>query len=371
VSRARLASLFAGLAVSSLGVLDSATATPTQSELDYSCSPSPATCAGWYRSDVVVKWRYDQDNWQPVDPAKCLPRWFTTDTPGTLVKCDVRQIINPSSVSSAAVLIRRDSTPPTVGSMLRSRRPDFGGWFNRPVGFRFNGQDATSGVASCSSGTYGGPDGAGVVIRGSCRDVAGNVGVGSFRLNYDATPPPAPEVAVTPGNRKVALQWSAPEAVLTLITRWRVGRPRIVVFRGLGTRYTDRSLRNERRYQYEILVIDRAGNRALSRLTGVPTASKLLNPPRGERVREPPVLRWKRVRRATYYNVQLYRRHRKILSRWPRRSSLRLQRQWRYKGTRRRLAPGRYRWYVWPGYGRRSAKRYGRLLGKSTFTVVR
>jgi hypothetical protein len=94
-------------------------------------------------------------------------------------------------------------------------------------------------------------------------------------------------------------------------------------------------------------------------------------PPRGERVREPPVLRWKRVRRATYYNVQLYRRHRKILSRWPRRSSLRLQRQWRYKGTRRRLAPGRYRWYVWPGYGRRSAKRYGRLLGKSTFTVVR
>ena len=72
------------------------------------------------------------------------------------------------------------------------------------------------------------------------------------------------------------------------------------------------------------------GNRALSRLTAVPTASKLLSPPRGERVREPPLLRWKRVRRATYYNVQLYRKGRKVLTRWPRRASLQLRRRWRY-----------------------------------------
>ena len=88
-------------------------------------------------------------------------------------------------------------------------------------------------------------------------------------------------------------------------------------------------------------------------------------------MREPPLLRWKRVRRATYYNVQLYRKGRKVLTRWPRRASLQLRRRWRYGGKPRYLAPGRYRWYVWPGYGRRSAHKYGRLLGKSHFTVVR
>jgi Transposase domain (DUF772) len=54
-----------------------------------------------------------------------------------------------------------------------------------------------AGVPGCA--TPRGPDGAGVASRGSCRDVAGNVAVGSFRLNDDATPPPAPIVAVTPG----------------------------------------------------------------------------------------------------------------------------------------------------------------------------
>ena len=89
--------------------------------------------------------------------------------------------------------------------------------------------------------------------------MAGNVAVGSFRLNYDATPPPAPAVAASPGNHKVALDWSAPDAVFVVIARWRTGRPPIVVFRGAGNKYTDRRLRNERRYQYAVLVIDRAG----------------------------------------------------------------------------------------------------------------
>jgi hypothetical protein len=30
-----------------------------------------------------------------------------------------------------------------------------------------------------------------------------------------------------------------------------------------------------------------------------------------------------------------------------------------------------YRWYVWPGFGPRSANRYGKLLGTRTFVVVR
>jgi hypothetical protein len=60
-----------------------------------------------------------------------------------------------------------------------------------------------------------------------------------------------------------------------------------------------------------------------------------------------------------------------VLTKWPRTTQLQLRSSWRFRGERFRLAPGRYRWYVWPGFGRRSAQRYGRLLGTSTFRVVR
>jgi len=45
--------------------------------------------------------------------------------------------------------------------------------------------------------------------------------------------------------------------------------------------------------------------------------------------------------------------------------------RWRFGHRVRRLAPGRYCWFVWPGLGTRSERRYGPRLGKSCFTVVR
>ncbi|MFZ0090593.1 MAG: hypothetical protein WAL63_13850, partial [Solirubrobacteraceae bacterium] len=72
---------------------------------------------------------------------------------------------------------------------------------------------------------------------------------------------------------------------------------------------------------------------------------------------------------AAYYNVQVFR-HGKILSAWPKRASLQLAKSWRFGGHRYRLKPGRYRWYVWPGFGRRSAAHYGRRVGSGTFVVT-
>ena len=93
-------------------------------------------------------------------------------------------------------------------------------------------------------------------------------------------------------------------------------------------------------------------------LTVRPT-SRLLGPGVGARPKRPPRLRWKRSPKARYYNVQLYRGKRKVLSAWPRRTRLQLHSAWRYGGRWQRLAPGTYRWYVWPGYGhaRRAAIR--------------
>jgi hypothetical protein len=68
--------------------------------------------------------------------------------------------------------------------------------------------------------------------------------------------------------------------------------------------------------------------------------------------------------------VQLFRGTTKVLSTWPVRAHLRLRPAWRYAGVRRRLAPGIYRWFVWPGFGRRARKHYGALIGTRRFVVV-
>jgi hypothetical protein len=268
------------------------------------------------------------------------------------------------------VWIGIDRTPPQLVAVQPDRPPDYNGWFNHPVGVAFQGSDNTSGVASCSSTTYSGPDGAGVPIGGSCRDVAGNTGSGSLPLNYDATAPPAPVIEATPANGQVALRWSAVPLTEAEVVRLGAAAADAAVYRGPAAEFTDRSLRNERRYRYIVTLIDQAGNRAASTTSAVPTASKLLSPARRARVHGPPLLRWKRTRKASYYNVQLFRGGRKVLSRWPRVNRLQLRSSWRYAGRRRRLARGRYCWYVWPGHGKRSQRDYGRVLGKKCFRVV-
>ena len=94
---------------------------------------------------------------------------------------------------------------------------------------------------------------------------------------------------------------------------------------------------------------------------------KLWSPRDGGVIRVAPVLQWAKVTRATYYNVQLWRNGRKILSRWPTRPSYELRMRWRYGGRIRNLRDGTYLWYVWPGFGDRERGRYGRMLGSATF----
>jgi hypothetical protein len=96
--------------------------------------------------------------------------------------------------------------------------------------------------------------------------------------------------------------------------------------------------------------------------------SALFAPAAGARVTRPPLLRWRAVPRASYYNVQLYRAGRKVLTAWPRRTRLQLQMRWRFNGRAERFRPGLYRWYVWPAYANR---RFGKLVGTSTFVFVR
>jgi hypothetical protein len=227
-----------------------------------------------------------------------------------------------------------------------------------------------SGIATCTSLTYAGPDTA-ASLPGTCTDNAGNVSaLLQFALTYDATPPSLGGVSAAGGDTVATVQWAAgADAQQVTVTRSGPGVPPAIVFAGLGTKFVDTGLRNGGQYRYTVTATDAAGNAATLDADATPV-SRLVRPAPGAQMQRPPLLRWKRVANADYYNVQIFRGGRKILSAWPTRTRLRLHRAWRYAGHRRRLTPGTYRWYVWPGYGRRARRAYGAVLGIRTFTIV-
>lgn len=133
-------------------------------------------------------------------------------------------------------------------------------------------------------------------------------------------------------------------------------------------------------HRFEVRAVDAAGNAdptpaldawkiqaAVSQIS----SRALLSPTAGARVKRPPLLVWKRVARAGYYNVQVYRGKLKVFTGWPIRTRLQMKSRWKFQGRMRKLTPGTYRWYVWPGYGAPAARRYGSLLGQSTFVVTK
>jgi hypothetical protein len=133
-------------------------------------------------------------------------------------------------------------------------------------------------------------------------------------------------------------------------------------------------------HTFQVRAVDAAGNMdptpavlrwtiaAVTRRTK--GSSALLAPRAGARVTGAPLLVWRPVARASYYNVQLFRGKTKVLSAWPTRARFRLRARWTYLGRQQRLAPGTYRWFIWPRLGRGAKGRYGALLGQSTFTVT-
>jgi hypothetical protein len=329
-------------------------------------SPSlPST--GWYRGNVTLNWTIS-DPQSPWTSSGCDAKTYSTDTPGTKVTCSAS---SAGGDSSSSVWIRIDKTAPTV-TVTPSRVADANGWYNHALTVGFSATDVTSGVVACSPAVqYAGPDNPLATAVGSCSDTAGNAAPAALSFKYDATAPTLFALSRKPGNRSAQLAWrkSSDTAVIEVARApGRAGAGETVVYRGNATGFRDKGLVVGRKYEYRIAGIDVALNRAEQKLAIVATG-RLLTPAPGARVKAPPFLVWTAVKKASYYNVQLVRGT-KVLSAWPARPGFRLRRTWSYNGRRYRLRPGAYRWYVWPGFGRISESRYGRLLGSTTFVVA-
>lgn len=181
----------------------------------FKCTPAPANCSGWFRSNVTVDWTVLPSG---AAVTGCSDQTFIADTAGTTVYCSAED-------EGVTVTVQRqislDKTPPVVTGGQPSRGADVNGWYNRAVGISFSGSDQTSGIDFCTSTTYGGPDSASASVTGSCHDKAGNQSGGlGYGLRYDQTAPvltgATPERAPNAGgwfNRPVRFDIQAGDAI--------------------------------------------------------------------------------------------------------------------------------------------------------------
>jgi hypothetical protein len=278
---------------------------------------------------------------------------------------------NAGNVSETASLpLKYDATPPAT-TATPTRPPNSQGWYTDPVSVKFAATDATSGVASCTDETrYRGPDNAAVSLTGTCTDQAGNQSSATFTLKYDSTPPRVSDVATSVSGDVVTVTWQHSQdasGVIVLRAPGRANQRVSIVYRGPAKQFRDSTVRPGVVYHYTVAATDAAGNDA--RVKVAAGLRPLYAPAPGARVAAGAVLRWTATAGATYYNLQLFRGGKKVLSTWPVRARFRLPRSWTFAGHRYALERGSYAWYVWPGLGQRSKGHYGKLLGGSTFTV--
>jgi len=232
-------------------------------------------------------------------------------------------------------------------------------------------------------------------ITFTAKDDAGNtatatatieIGPDAVPSGNDRTPPGnVREVKASTGNRTVSVAWKPPvdedySGVEITRTPGKAGEASSVVFGGPGSRFLDRGLTVGTEYRYVIVALDEAGNRSAGvAVIAVARATALLSPAEGAVLKKPPKMTWKPSKGATYYNLQLWSggsllgtsASKKVLSAWPRKPSYQFKKTWKFAGKQRAMRPGTYTVYVWPGFGKKSANRYGDLLFETTFTIRR
>jgi hypothetical protein len=242
---------------------------------------------------------------------------------------------------------------------------------------RLDGPLGLGSFAPCSSGTarsYSGLVDGAYLFTVQVTNAIGNFSQASYAWTVDL-PAPAGVVRFRArgGDRMVNRAWTKPIDIdydRVRIWRKRAGATawKRVADRVSASSFTDRTVVNHVRYRYRIRSLDKAGN-ASTTAEALAWPSPIFSPQYDAIVHSPPLVDWKSVRNATYYNMQVWRNGRKLLSVWPLRSRYQLRARWTFRGTQHMLSNGRVTVYVWAGFGPKAAVRYGPLLGRTTFRI--
>jgi hypothetical protein len=366
----------ASLVLGVLSMLFGAEPVAADTAITYSVSGIVGT-NGWYRGSaggnyVVVHWTVNIPTDQIESSSGCEVGGVRVDGPtiGTTKTCTVT-LIGGSQPSTTTSPIKIDNQPPTSLSAGAVRPPDANGWYNHSVAINWTGTDATSGLAACTSLTYSGPDSGAAGVSGGCTDVAGNSSSTSFGFQYDATPPQLSSASVqsTDGANIVHWKSSSPNDVAAISRVARGSRSELSLFSGAGADFVDKKVQDGVEYRYNVRTVDQAGNSSQIRtVLGLPKVVSLGKIAYTPRTAAQPILSWPARRGASYYHVQLFRNGKRILAAWPLKTELALRTHWRWAGRQYRLAPAQYAWFVWAGFGPRTAARY-KLLGHAKFIV--
>jgi hypothetical protein len=199
----------------------------------------------------------------------------------------------------------------------------------------------------------------------------------SVPSTLDRTPPKAPTTLhAVVSNGQITLIWKNPKAdfagVYVILNAKRAPRsPRdgSVVYHGSSAKVTVKmpKLSAGKLVRFAVFAADKAGNTSPAARTSVlvPRPSAVSLAPNGK-LSGDPNLTWNAVTGATYYNVQVFegtQASRRVGISWP------TVTKWTLPG--KEMKKGKvYTWYVWPGIGAKSAAKYGKLIGKVTFTYT-
>ena len=314
-------------------------------------------------------------------PATCSPPPTTTLPFGaTVIRCTARDTRGNEATATFTLTVR-DTTPPRMTNVPDDVHEQIDG--KGPAVVTYEDPTATDAVDGATAVSCDPPTGDEFPLGSTtvtCRstDVAGNTAFAEFEVVVEdlTAPGPVASFGARVVGKTVSLSWKLPSGDVqgTEIRRFpgRNGAVSAIVYQGSAHTYLDRAVVPGASYRYRATSYDAAGNRSKPTVIAVTArTSALLAPIEGQKLSSPPQLRWVGVPGASYYNVQVYRQGRKVFTAWPKGPSFRLSSAWTFNGRREQLTKGAYLWYVWPGFGPLSAARYGQLLGRSSFVIVR
>ena len=161
----------------------------------------PPNGNGWYKAPLTVSFTAT-DATSGLASCPAAKTYSGPDDAAATVSGSC--VDNAGNSGIASLPLKYDATAPQAGA-TPSRQPNTNGWYNAPLTVSFAATDATSGLDSCPGPqTYLGPDDAAAAVSGSCVDKAGNSGVASLPLKYDATPP---QTGATPSRQPNSNGW--------------------------------------------------------------------------------------------------------------------------------------------------------------------